>query len=63
VTRGDATTPDQDAVAAVRREVSDLHAELVRYNLVAWNEGSIRESRPIVIPDEGGPVEADFTLR
>lgn len=33
------------------------------YTLVAWNEGSIRESRPIVIPPEGGPVEADFTLR
>ena len=34
-----------------------------RYTLVAWNEGAIRESRGIVISDEGGPVEADFTLR
>jgi len=34
-----------------------------RYTLVAWNEGAVRESRPIVIPEEGGPVEADFTLR
>ena len=34
-----------------------------RYTLVAWNEGAIRESRAIVIPDEGGPVEADFALR
>ena len=34
-----------------------------RYTLVAWNEGAIRESRPIVIPDDGGAVEADFTLR
>ena len=34
-----------------------------RYTLVAGNEGSVRESRPIVIPEEGGPVEADFTLR
>ena len=41
MTRGDATTPDQDAVAAVRREVSDLHAELVRYNLVAWTAGNV----------------------
>jgi plastocyanin len=34
-----------------------------RYTLVAWNEGAIRESRQIVIPDEGGAVEADFSLR
>jgi plastocyanin len=34
-----------------------------RYTLVAWNEGSVRESRPIVIPEDGGPVEADFVLR
>ena len=34
-----------------------------RYTLVAWNEGAIRESRQIFIPDEGGAVEADFSLR
>jgi plastocyanin len=37
-----------------------------RYTLNAWNEGSVRESRPIVVPDvggEGGAVDADFTLR
>jgi plastocyanin len=34
-----------------------------RYTLVAWNEGAIRESRPIVIPEDGGPVEADFAVR
>ena len=34
-----------------------------RYTLVAWNEGAIRESRPIVIPEDGGAVEADFALR
>ena len=34
-----------------------------RYTLVAWNEGAIRESRPVVIPDDGGAVEADFSLR
>ena len=33
------------------------------YTLVAWNEGTIRESRPIVIPPDGGAVEADFSLR
>ena len=34
-----------------------------RYTLVAWNEGAIRESRAVVIPEDGGPVEADFALR
>ncbi len=34
-----------------------------RYTLVAWNEGTIRESRPVAIPDAGGAVEADFALR
>ena len=34
-----------------------------RYTLAAWNEGAVRESRPIVMPEEGGAVEADFTLR
>jgi L-ribulose-5-phosphate 4-epimerase len=38
------TTPPsaQDpAIEAVRREVSSLHAELVRYNLVAWTAGNV----------------------
>jgi L-ribulose-5-phosphate 4-epimerase len=30
-----------EALAAVRREVSTLHAELVRYNLVAWTAGNV----------------------
>jgi len=33
-----------------------------QYTLVAWNEGSVRESRPIVVPNDGA-VEADFSLR
>jgi plastocyanin len=33
-----------------------------RYTLNAWNEGAVRESRQIAVP-EGGTVEADFTLR
>ena len=41
MTKPDAMTPDEDAVAAVRREVSELHAELVRYNLVAWTAGNV----------------------
>ena len=28
-------------VDSIRREVSDLHAELVRYNLVAWTAGNV----------------------
>ena len=37
------TTPEavRDAVDAVRRDVSALHAELVRYNLVAWTAGNV----------------------
>ncbi|HUP38770.1 MAG TPA: carboxypeptidase regulatory-like domain-containing protein [Vicinamibacterales bacterium] len=34
-----------------------------RYTLVAWNEGAIRESRSVVIPEDGGAVEVDFSLR
>jgi len=34
-----------------------------RYTLVAWNEGAIRETRPIVLADDGGIVEADFALQ
>ena len=34
-----------------------------RYTLVAWNEGSVRESRPILVPEDQGIVEADFSLR
>ena len=34
-----------------------------RYTLVAWNEGADRESRPVVVPEEGGAIESDFALR
>ena len=34
-----------------------------RYTLVAWNEGANRESRPVVVPEEGGAIESDFALR
>jgi plastocyanin len=34
-----------------------------RYTLVAWNEGAIRESRQVVIAEDGGGVDADFALR
>ena len=35
------TDPRKDPVTAVREEVSALHAELVRYNLVAWTAGNV----------------------
>jgi plastocyanin len=37
-----------------------------RYTLDAWNEGSVRESRQITVPEsaaDGSVVEADFTIR
>jgi plastocyanin len=34
-----------------------------RYTVVAWNEGGARESRVVVVPDDGGSVEADFMLQ
>src|ERR1044071_1550040 len=33
-------------VDSMRREVSDLHAELVRYNLVAWTAGNVAGGLP-----------------
>jgi L-ribulose-5-phosphate 4-epimerase len=36
-----AASTQAEAVDAVRREVSRLHAELVRYNLVAWTAGNV----------------------
>jgi plastocyanin len=34
-----------------------------RYTLDAWNEGALRESRQIAVPEDGSGVEVDFTLR
>ncbi len=34
-----------------------------RYTLVAWSEGSIRESRAVVIAEDAAAVDADFVLR
>lgn len=31
----------EEAVAGLRRQVSDLHAELVRYNLIVWTGGNV----------------------
>ena len=32
------------------------------YNVVAWNEGTASDPKPVTVPD-GGTSEADFTLR
>lgn len=36
-----ARTTTDEAIDAVRREVSQLHAELVRYDLVVWTAGNV----------------------
>ena len=33
------------------------------YTLSAWSEGRVRESQPIVLPEDGSAVEVNFTLR
>jgi plastocyanin len=33
------------------------------YTLVVWYEGAIRQTRSITVPDDGGTVDADFTVR
>ena len=43
---GAAAAPDGDLIAAVRREVCALHAELVRNNLVAWTSGNVSARVP-----------------
>ncbi|MDR1393047.1 MAG: L-ribulose-5-phosphate 4-epimerase [Bifidobacteriaceae bacterium] len=51
----------QDAITALRREVADLHRELVRYGLVAWTAGNISGRVPgadlMVIKPSGVPYE------
>jgi plastocyanin len=34
-----------------------------RYTLNAWNEGELRESRRIDVPDEGGVMEVNFSFK
>ena len=43
---GAAAAADGDLIAAVRREVCALHAELVRNNLVAWTSGNVSARVP-----------------
>lgn len=34
-----------------------------RYTLMAWNDGAVRDSRPVTVPEQGGAIEQDFVLR
>ena len=51
------------AVAAADGRYQIARVPPGRYTLVAWNEGSVRESRIVTIGEDGGAVEADFALR
>ena len=33
------------------------------YTLVVWYEGAVRETRSVTVPEAGGAVDADFTVR
>jgi plastocyanin len=33
------------------------------YTVAAWYEGAVRQSRPVTIPEDGGTVDVDFTVR
>jgi L-ribulose-5-phosphate 4-epimerase len=36
----------EDPIAVLRRQVCDLHAELVRYGLVVWTSGNVSARVP-----------------
>jgi plastocyanin len=33
------------------------------YTLVAWYEGAITQTRSVTVPEDGGAIDADFTIR
>jgi plastocyanin len=33
------------------------------YTIMAWNDGAVRDSRFVTVPQPGGPIEVDFVLR
>jgi plastocyanin len=33
------------------------------YTLVAWYEGVVRQTRSVTVPDDGGAIDVDFTVR
>ena len=41
-----AKSPESPDIARIRREVCDLHAELVRYQLVVWTAGNVSARVP-----------------
>lgn len=42
----------QEAVAATRQRVADLHAELPRNELVVWTAGNVSERVPVTSPED-----------
>lgn len=34
-----------------------------KYTVNAWNDGEVRDSRTVIVPEHGGTVEVDFVLR
>ena len=41
---------------------NDLTVDAGTYNVVAWNEGTSSDPKPVTVPD-GGNAELDFVLR
>jgi hypothetical protein len=33
------------------------------YAVVAWNDGEVRDSRKVRVPEQGGPVECDLVAK
>lgn len=33
------------------------------YTIMAWNDGAVRDSRVVTVPQQGGPIELDFVLK
>ena len=33
------------------------------YGLMAWNDGEVRDSRRVRVPEQGGTVECDFVVK
>ena len=33
------------------------------YTIMAWNDGAVRDSRFVTVPQPGGPIEVDFVLK
>lgn len=34
-----------------------------QYTVLAWNDGAVRDSRPVTVSEQGGTIEQDFVVR